>query len=577
MATDDEKRDGPQDSWPEIDAVDLPDLAADFALPLDDETAARDADDQVPDGPVIPAADAGPGEVASAGDSDIDAWLNDFDNEPRPALSVFQEDEIGAFADEAEHALLDPSSVEIGTGHSGVPSPSSLEGGSDPFADEGSRLDSAELPDFSLFAEAGSGPAADFERNPDNQPDEAIDSIFTFEEVVDPTTAQAPVAGERTTGAAVVLPDATPDGTRPRKKSGRGGLIGILAGGLLAIPITLGILLWGFGRDPFGVANLVPDSLAFLVPGSLRPAGFGPPIAVTAAEPLRQLAGPAASALALTADSTAEPDADPDATGTLPDASDEAVVAGEPAGEPPAALAAADTAFDDVVTPEPELRTDAPMIEPDPAALLAVLESRDAGPSLEPPPPVVVEPEPEPLDVSGLVTAAADAVAATEAVVSNTESAAPSPRQLVVWYRSLAAYAESLARLEREAEESGRTLDGAAASVADVAYGIGSRPELHAPLARLSRDWIGFARRPSDGVVVPARFLAARPVGPFWRSEVRISDTEGRPDLDLVVVTRAEPAVAADEIVVITGLTLDDGVIWAADVRAAAEAGGSGP
>ncbi len=125
--------------------------------------------------------------------------------------------------------------------------------------------------------------------------------------------------------------------------------------------------------------------------------------------------------------------------------------------------------------------------------------------------------------------------------------------------------------------DSGRSLDDASASVAEVTDGIGSRPAIHAQLARLARDWIGYARRSSDGVVVPARFLGARPVGPFWRSEVRIGDTEGRPYLDLVVVTRAEPDVAADAIVVITGLSLDDGVIWAADIRSAAEAVESSP
>jgi hypothetical protein len=595
MAMDDEKRDDPEELWSEIDGVDLPELAADVSLPPDDEepvpSAAAGSESN---GPEASSAAAEPG---AAGDSDIDAWLNDFGDEPRPALSVFQEEESGAFAEEGDHALIDRSAVEIGTGQSGVATPSSLEAGSDPFGDLRSGLDPDESPDFSMFVEAENGPAveegaSDAGEGVDWTAAEATDAAFAFEDVVEPKAASGPAGHAAATGA-TPLPEEVSTAAGPRKKSGLGGLIGIVAGGLLAIPLTLGILLWGLGRDPFGLANLLPQSLGFLVPAELRPAGFEPPVAMTVAEPLRQLDGPAAAepvlvdaavvpdeaSAAAVGGSDAEPLADvADATGMADGGTDEALTALEPA-EPPAAAAVAglDAVMDDAAIVEPDPLGTVPVIEPDPAALLAILEPRDAGVPVASEQPPAMEPEPEPLDVSELVTTAADAVAATEAVALAGESAAPSSRQLVDWYRALATYAESLARLEREAVESGRSLDEASASVADVTDGIGSRPEIHALLARLSRDWIGYARRPSDGVVIPARFLGARPVGPFWRSEVRIGDTEGRPDLDLVVVTRAEPDVAADAIVVITGLSLDDDVIWAADIRSAAEAVESSP
>ena len=606
MATDDEKRDESEELWSEIDGVDLPELTADVSLPPDDEepvpSAAAGSD---PDGPEASSAAAEPG---AAGDSDIDAWLNDFGDEPRPALSVFQEEESGPFAEEGDHALIDRSAVEIGTGQSGVATPSSLEAGSDPFGDLRSGLDPDEPPDFSMFVEAENGPAveegaSDAGEGVDWTAAEATDAAFAFEDVVDPKAASGPAGHAAATGA-TPLPEEVFTAAGPRKKSGLGGLIGIVAGGLLAIPLTLGILLWGLGRDPFGLANLVPQSLAFLVPAELRPAGFEPPVAMTVAEPLRQLDGPTAAEPVLvdavvvpdeaSAAAATGTDAEPLAVGTeqavAADAiamaaggTDGALAALEPA-EPPAAVAGIEPVMDEVVMDEavmdeavmdeavmaePDSLAVVPVIEPDPAALLAVLEPRDAEVLVESEQPPAMEQEP--LDVSELVTAATDAVALAG------ESTAPSSRQLVDWYRALATYAESLARLEREAVESGRSLDDASASVADVTDGIGSRPEIHALLARLSRDWIGYARRPSDGVVIPARFLGARPVGPFWRSEVRIGDTEGRPDLDLVVVTRAEPDVAADAIVVITGLSLDDGVIWAADIRSAAEAVESSP
>ena len=594
MATDDEKRDESEELWPEIDGADLPELAAEFSLPPDDEEPIPGATTgSDPDGPEDSSAAAEPG---TAGDSDIDAWLNDFGDEPRPALSVFQEEESGAFAEEGDHALTDRSAVEIGTGQSGVATPSSLEAGSDPFGDLGSGLDPDESPDFSMFVEAENGSGveqgpSDTGAGVDWTAADAADAAFAFADVVEPKAALDPAGHVVATGA-LPLQEETSTAAAPKKKSGLGGLIGIVAGGLFAIPLTLGILLWGLGRDPFGLANLVPQSLAFLVPAELRPAGFEPPVAMAVAEPLRQLDGPAA-AEPLAVDAAVVPDeasaaaatgtdAEPLAVGTeqavAADAiamaaggTDGALAALEPA-EPPAAVAGIEP-----VMAEPDSLAVVPVIEPDPAALLAVLEPRDAEVLVESEQPPAMEPEPEPLDVSELVTAATDAVAATEAVSLAGESAAPSAQQLRDWYRALATYAESLARLEQEAVDSGRSLDDASASVAEVTDGIGSRPAIHAQLARLARDWIGYARRSSDGVVVPARFLGARPVGPFWRSEVRIGDTEGRPDLDLVVVTRAEPDVAADAIVVITGLSLDDGVIWAADIRSAAEAVGSSP
>ena len=134
---------------------------------------------------------------------------------------------------------------------------------------------------------------------------------------------------------------------------------------------------------------------------------------------------------------------------------DEALAALEPA-EPPAAVAGIEP-----VMAEPDSLAVVPVIEPDPAALLAVLEPRDAEVLVESEQPPAMEPEP--LDVSELATAATDPVAATEAVSLAGESAAPSAQQLRDWYRALATYAESLARLEQEAVDSGRSLDDASA------------------------------------------------------------------------------------------------------------------
>lgn len=58
---------------------------------------------------------------------------------------------------------------------------------------------------------------------------------------------------------------------RPQRRTqGKGSIIGVIFGGLLAVPVVAAILLWGFHRDDFGIAAQVPESLSFLVPEDLR-------------------------------------------------------------------------------------------------------------------------------------------------------------------------------------------------------------------------------------------------------------------------------------------------------------------
>jgi hypothetical protein len=239
----------------------------------------------------------------------------------------------------------------------------------------------------------------------------------------------------------------------------------------------------------------------------------------------------------------------------------------------------ADDRADEV--PEPEVAVmapadpvlDAPAITPDSDQLLAILEPPVPLPTADVAPVVPEEPAVEPLDLTAVDEAAAAAVAVTAEIAALDDLAAPGHRrELAAWYRSLAAYADSLAALDRTAAETGRGLDEAAASLELVPRQLVEHPELHATIARLTRDWIGYDRRTSDGVVVPGRFQGCRPIGPWWRSEVSIGDTEGRPEHLLVVMTRSEPTAASDDLVLITGLAVDGDVIWAADLRTAGSA-----
>ena len=573
MTDDDDKREDAEDLWADLGSDDLPDLSADFSVSFDEELPATANDASTP--PEAPS----PEPASAAGDSDIDAWLSDPGDEPRPALSVFQEDELSGGGDEADHAILDRSEVQIGTGHSGVPSPSSLEMMSDPFAGIADEPAAEPSDDFGFFADSGDDEAAE---QPGGTP---VAEVGGYEADVpddggiafDP--ADAPI--ETVEVAAAVVPETAPETSRSAKKS-VGPLLGILAGGLLAIPITLGILLAGFGRDPFGIARFLPASLAFLAPAA--PGSLPPPSPVLPVEPPAPAAEPLESSVA-----DAGVEGDTDAALLEPAVDSAPVVDASAAGGDLSAVSAKEMAADDTPADEvaaDEMATDdtedplmaadevadvdpvmdTPVIEPDAAPLLAILEPT------APPAPAAIEraapPEPEPLDLTALDQAAAAARAATAEIAALEDLTAPAQRrELTAWYRALATYADSLSRLDREAWETGRDLHDAAESMSAVHREIAAAPAIHPALARLARDWMGYERRVNDGVVVPARFQATRQVGPWWRSEVLVGDTEGRPDRRFVVMTRSEPAAEIDEVVFVTGLALDDDVIWAADLR----------
>ena len=120
MATDDDNRDETQDPWDGIEADDFPDLSSDSPLAFEEEPLSAEAGIGG-DTPPFVEEEGEPAAARSAGDSDIDAWLTEGQDKHGPSLSVFQEDDSAAFAEWGEQAGVDRSSVEIGTGNSGVP------------------------------------------------------------------------------------------------------------------------------------------------------------------------------------------------------------------------------------------------------------------------------------------------------------------------------------------------------------------------------------------------------------------------------------------------------------------------
>ena len=87
------------------------------------------------------------------------------------------------------------------------------------------------------------------------------------ENAVDATAAGA-TAAAITAGAAA---GADAGGRRRKKTGGLGQMIGVAAGGLMALPITYAILIWGFQKDPFKLGRQLPPQLAVLLPQKLQP------------------------------------------------------------------------------------------------------------------------------------------------------------------------------------------------------------------------------------------------------------------------------------------------------------------
>jgi hypothetical protein len=613
-----------EDPWAGLESEQLPDLDEGFDFSFEESAEAAD---QAGDAPVPDlSSHASESEAAetddnAANEGDVDEWLEEPDTlQPTPELSVFQSGD----EDPAEDGDLwpvasgEPSSIDTVSEHSdGAPtagdeaSPvaeASAEaeefGGDELFAEAiASELFEGDSPEDSAAAaaaadmfepgiEAGedtddaagnTGGMFSFAESVESDADEgqpekdseAANDSNDFEFMVhsagsdepdadgdgagSETAEEEPSSSEDFDGLAtpvIAAESATepkaagkkaakPTRAAPAKKkkpSMVGQMIGMVVGGAMSIPIVLAILWWGVGKDPLKVAPMVPDSLGFLLPAKLRAGGQ---IAMTTG-------GGSAPSLDDVLGGAGGPE--PDSTGIAgvePDTSDEP----EPVLPEPEPIVPADT---DVAVTEP-----APVAGNEGDDELMALLNEDTPPSAEPTPPPPA-PEPEPLDIAALQSSAEKALAALTAVEGVSDPTDPVHKKLLVeCYKALAAYAQELAMLERVAADTGRPLDAMPTPVTTMHEAVSGRPELFDALARLTRDWLAYPRRSSDGVVAPVTFVSARQVGPYWRAEVTVGE---RP---LVVLTRSEPAAAQGDLLLVTGLSVDKDVVWATDVRPA--------
>ena len=460
----------------------------------------------------------------------------------------------------------------------------------------GEPVDEANADDFAFDAGmmAGASPRADGE-----EVGSAADAEqqWQADPASIPLTTAVAAAAAGVAGVAGVAGAAATDRPKVKKKgSGLGQMVGVVFGGLMALPITYAILIWGFHKDPFKFGRQMPPQLAFLLPQKLQP-GYKPPRKAEAVPGLE--AAPSLDDLPSIDDTTpppaseeadtaaAEPDegesAEPAAA--EPMEADAVAAAAEPADSPsaepaPAESVASTTEAQPADEPASEAAAAADAATAMPAgSSLAALPRSDALAGLD---ALVADaatadvsasaaqaPALPPLDLTGVETAAERVMQAGEALGAISDPADPDrDRLLVVWYRRLARLGEELVRLETTAADSGRPLSGTPVVAADLFDRICVSEAAVADLDRLGGMWLTSQSRRLDGVALIATLGTARQVGPYWSTRATISGASAdRTDRTMAIISRVAPPADAGDRVVVSGVMFDGDAIWAADMR----------
>jgi len=618
MATDDDKKMPEPDPWAGLDIDRAEETGDDAAFSFDgigDEAAASDepaASDEaaeenlqhgVPEGEiplvVFPPPDAEPAgsEIQiGTGQSGIISMADAADNDAADDFAGMHDLDDGddGFDDKDiahELGLLDVDGEAIAA--EPLASGDDAESG----ADFGEPLNEANSDDVSFDAGMleGASPFAEGEQ---------LDPLADASESEQDDSASIPISAAGTmTGAAaaaVVRPVAA-----KKKPSGLGQMVGVVLGGLMALPITYAILLWGFQKDPFKLGQQVPSQLAFLLPQKLQPgykpprkANAGPsldaaaslddlppaddasppaapePAAMAAADPVEGAAAePAASeALATTEPMKTEP-MKTEAAAESPAESAKPAPAEPAPGEPAPKPANEAVASDRPVTATPAMAAASTAAALPPPDAMAGLDALVANATVAAPAaaaPVAVVP---PLDLTGVEMAAERARQAFDAVGDVSDPVSPDrDRLLVTWYKQLARLGEELVRLETTAADSGRPLSPTPAAAADLLDRISVNETAVSDLDRLGGMWLTTQKRQADGISLVVTLGPSRKVGPYWstRGVVAGAQSDGT-DRSLSIISRLAPPADTGDRVVVSGVMFEGDAVWAADMRPVAD------
>jgi len=563
MADDDKKDDSAADPWADILSGDSGTAQPDLAFSFDDAA----------DGPPAAEPPSGAGDspppVVAATEPAVPALGGDAPGTAVPDAA--DDDLVGAWLDEAEpigeavaqDAAAGSSAVEIGTGSSGIVAAEEIDAwASDTPAADASSADADAPGDafaFTASAEADSNAGDADESFPFTATPADESSVFTPDEVRDDSPDDVAVLAGAAAGAVVAV-SAPRNAVKPAKrpKGGIGQMIGVVLGGVMAIPITLGILIWGFQKDPFKVTKHVPESVAFLLPQKFQP-GFkksaraaGP--ASFTGSPLDALDAGGGATTDESAPQDSAPGVDVDTVVDRADREPQPPSAGEPVVDDAPVVPSDGETFEDPLAATPAPAAPSPLDAERAAAEAKRLAAEAAA-----------------ADRQQLDAAVEEALTALAAVEDVADVEDPSRKTLLVeLYKALAKVAAELVILERISGDAGRPLVELPQSLVGIQGRLGRHRE---DLVRLGRNWLDYAKRPSDGVMLPVTFQAARRVGPYWSSKVTLAMPKGA-TRELTVLSRAEPAAVQGDAVMLTGMVFDGDVVWAADVRPLAAAGG---
>ena len=411
------------------------------------------------------------------------------------------------------------------------------------------------------------------------------------------------VAATGAAGAALAMAGDRPAAAK-KKGSGLGQMVGVVLGGLMALPITYAILIWGFQKDPFKLGKQVPSQLAFLMPQKLQP-GYKPPRKADAGprldaapslddlpsadEPMPTTPEPAATIAAESAESDSTEPTEPtepaepiEPTKTAPmkteavaGTSTEPAASAEPTESTESDKAALDAAGESVaaaVAAAPAMAADSSLVtalpKPDSLPGLDALMA-DAGVAAVASVPAAVPAALPPLDLTGVETAAERAAEAFEALNAATDPASPDrDRLLVAWYKRLARLGEELVRLETSAADSGRPLSPTPAPASDLLDSICVSDAAVADLDRLGGMWLTSQKRRADGVSLIVTLGPSRQVGPYWSTRAMVSGAElDGTDRTMAIISRFAPPIDMGERVMVSGVMFDGDAIWVADMR----------
>ncbi len=571
---DDNKENSSADLWAGIDAEPSKDSPTDFSFSFEDDPALPPAVDLSAESEAGKApetdlskngSDSAPLGVFDPEESDDDSSLQSslLGREIENDTQTPDDDEAASVAIDRqaeESSAKESSAVEIGTGHSGIvsntewsddewadaavnsshPSESS-EGAADTAAesqgfeegfgdfpdatgdaDSPFAADSFEETSQGMNVNAGDADATGKEDSWDSA-DSSVDQEPAFEDEAadEESTAFTPGVAESaavaaTVGAAKKSPKKPT--ARRAKQSGLGQMVGIVLGGVLSLPITYAILIWGFQKDPFKFAKMVPPEVARFLPEKFQP-GYKKP----AADPAGIVSGKSASPSPL------------DNLASL--AVDKAVIPEEvvePAG------------IDDLLSGA----TQTP-VAVDPVSQPA-----------EPPTPVQ-----ELLDFSQLLAAVQKASAASDDLVAIQDPADPIRKKMLLgWYKILATVGEELVMLEQVASDAGQPLKQTPPAVVELCSAIAADNGLAKELQKLGRQWLTFKKRDSNGVLLLADFQSSQKVGPYWYTQVSLSNPAGEAHA-LTILSRQEPIAAVGDQVFVAGMLFGSNVMWAGDCR----------